>query len=60
MQHYLNLKSKIIQSWDHYIRSSVTRHRKPSNNTSSSGGIGGGGGGISSGGHSHSGSRGSF
>ncbi len=52
--------SKVIQSRDHYIKSTVTKHKKPSNNNSGGGSGGGGGGGISSGGHSHSGSRGSF
>ncbi|WP_315119694.1 TPM domain-containing protein [uncultured Clostridium sp.] len=55
--------SRIIQRRDDYIRTTVTKVRKPSQNTSSnssSGGGGGGGGGVTSGGHSHSGSRGSF
>jgi uncharacterized protein len=54
-------KSKILQKRDNYLRTSVTKHRKPSSNNKSGGGRGiGGGGGITSGGHSHSGSRGSF
>ncbi|GAA0720249.1 YgcG family protein [Clostridium malenominatum] len=55
--------SRIIQRRDDYIRTSITKVRKPPKNTSSGGrvgGGGGGGGGVSSGGHSHSGSRGSF
>lgn len=55
--------SRILQRRDDYIRTTVTKVRKPPKNTSSGGSIGGGGGGgggISSGGHSHSGSRGSF
>lgn len=45
---------KIRNRKDIYLTKSVTRQRKPSNNR------GGGGGGVTSGGHSHSGSRGSF
>jgi len=54
--------SKVINRRDNYLRTSVTKTRKPSNNNKSSGGGfgGGGGGGTTSGGHSHSGSRGSF
>lgn len=53
--------SKVLGRRDNYIRKSVTRRRKPSSNGKSGGGsIGGGGGGVSRGGHSHSGSRGSF
>lgn len=54
--------SRIIQQRDDYVRSSVTKHKKPSNNSPGGGskGGGGGGGGVSRGGHSHSGSRGSF
>ncbi len=48
--------SGILQKEDRYIRTSVVRHKKPSNK---SGGARGGGG-ISGGGHSHSGSRGGF
>lgn len=51
--------SKVLKQHDVFIRKSVTKTRKPKNNSSSGGG-GGGGGGITSGGHSHSGSRGSF
>ena len=49
--------SKVISRRDTYIRTDVTKRKKPSNNNSSGGS---GGGGVSSGGHSHSGSRGSF
>ncbi|MEW9094701.1 MAG: TPM domain-containing protein [Clostridiaceae bacterium] len=53
--------SRIIQRRDDYIRTTVTKVKKPSQNTSSqSSSGGGGGGGVTSGGHSHSGSRGSF
>lgn len=45
--------SGVIRKNDEYIRTTVTKQRKPSNNKSS-------GGGTTSGGHSHSGSRGSF
>lgn len=51
--------SRVIERNDNYIRTSVTRIRKPSDDNHNSGGSGGGGG-VSSGGHSHSGSRGSF
>lgn len=51
--------SRVIDRRDNYIRTSVTRIRKPSDDNQNSGGSGGGGG-VSSGGHSHSGSRGSF
>ncbi|MBS4212453.1 TPM domain-containing protein [Bacillus sp. FJAT-29953] len=47
-------RSKVVNRSDNFIRQIVTRQRKPSNNTNS------GGGGITSGGHSHSGSRGKF
>ena len=53
--------SRILQRKDDYIRTTVTKVKKPSQKSSSGGSsIGGGGGGVSSGGHSHSGSRGSF
>lgn len=53
---YLDEKtSRVIDSRDDYIRTTVTKVKKPSSNSS-----GGGGGGITGGGHSHSGSRGSF
>jgi uncharacterized protein len=48
---------KVLKQKDVYLTKSVTKRKKPSNNSS---GGGGGGGGITSGGHSHSGSRGSF
>lgn len=51
--------SRVIERNDNYIRTSVTKRRKPSDDNQNSGGSGGGGG-VSSGGHSHSGSRGSF
>ncbi|MCB5935826.1 TPM domain-containing protein [Caldibacillus thermoamylovorans] len=52
---YLNTDtSHILAKRDDYIRTVVTKTRKPSQNSSS------GGGGITGGGHSHSGSRGSF
>ncbi|WP_246197238.1 TPM domain-containing protein [Cytobacillus depressus] len=55
---YMNShQSRVLNKYDHFIRQTVTRQKKPSSN---SGGGGGGGGGISSGGHSHSGSRGKF
>jgi uncharacterized protein len=49
--------SKVLDRRDAYVRKTVTRQRKPSNNNNNGGG---GGGGVSRGGHSHSGSRGSF
>lgn len=49
-------KSRVVQKGDTYIRTTVSKRRKPSENNSR----GGGGGGISRGGHSHSGSKGSF
>ncbi|WP_077368254.1 TPM domain-containing protein [Anaerosalibacter sp. Marseille-P3206] len=52
--------SRVIDRRDNYIRTSVTKHRKPSDDNHNSGGSSGGGGGVTSGGHSHSGSRGSF
>lgn len=52
--------SKVVNRWDRYIRTSVSKTRRPSQKSSSSRGGGGRGGGTSSGGHSHSGSRGRF
>lgn len=52
--------SKVLKKQDIFLRKSVTKTRKPQNNSSSGGGRGGGGGGMTGGGHSHSGSRGSF
>ena len=55
--------SRVVNRRDNYLRTSVTKTRKPSsNNNSSGGGFSGGGssGGTTSGGHSHSGSRGGF
>lgn len=54
-----NNTSRLIDKNDTYIRTTVTKVKKPSTNNNSSGGFGGGGG-ITGGGHSHSGSRGSF
>ncbi len=48
--------SKVLSRRDQYIRTTVTKVRKPTNNNRS----GGGGGGFTSGGHSHSGSKRSF
>lgn len=54
---YMNSnQSKVLSKYDKYVSETVTKRKKPSSNTKS----GGGGGGISSGGHSHSGSRGKF
>ncbi|WP_409975094.1 TPM domain-containing protein [Bacillus sp. Bva_UNVM-123] len=53
--------SGVRQRRDNFIRTTTTRRKKPTNNNSGGGGSRGGfGGGISSGGHSHSGSRGKF
>lgn len=55
--------SRVISRRDNYIRTSVSKHRRPSNNNSRGGSSGGGmsgGGGTTSGGHSHSGSAGKF
>ncbi|MFJ5624897.1 TPM domain-containing protein [Peribacillus loiseleuriae] len=53
---YMNShQSRVLNKYDHFIRQSVTKQKKPPTNSS-----GGGGGGISSGGHSHSGSKGKF
>lgn len=56
--------SRIISRRDNYIRTSVSKHRRPSSNNNSRGGGssggGGSGGGTTSGGHSHSGSVGKF
>lgn len=55
---YMNRDSfKLRKHRDVYLRKTVDRRRKPSNNNKSGGG---GGGGVTRGGHSHSGSRGSF
>ncbi|WNS75409.1 TPM domain-containing protein [Bacillus sp. DTU_2020_1000418_1_SI_GHA_SEK_038] len=48
-------KSGVLNKYDNFVRKTVTKQKKPSSKNSS-----GGGGGISSGGHSHSGSRGKF
>ncbi|MEK3885004.1 TPM domain-containing protein [Paenibacillus sp. PL2-23] len=45
---------------DMYVRTTVTKQRIPRSNGGAGGGGRGGGGGMTSGGHSHSGSRGSF
>lgn len=50
-----NRTSRVVGRKDTYVRTTVTKVKKPSSNNSS-----GGGGGITGGGHSHSGSRGSF
>lgn len=47
--------SSVIDRQDRYIRTTVTKRKIEKNNNN-----GGGGGGTSRGGHSHSGSRGSF
>lgn len=56
--------SRVINRRDNFLRTSVTKTKKPTNKSKSSGGgfSGGGfgGGGTTSGGHSHSGSRGKF
>lgn len=49
--------TEILRRKDRYMRKTVTKRRKPSNNNRSGGS---GGGGMTSGGHSHSGSRGKF
>lgn len=49
--------SGILDSQDQYMRTTTTKRKIEKNN---GGGSGGGGGGTSKGGHSHSGSRGSF
>lgn len=55
-QTYMNDNtSRVVRRNDKYLRTSVTKVKKPSSNNTS-----GGGGGITGGGHSHSGSRGSF
>ncbi|MDF2922064.1 MAG: hypothetical protein K0R57_978 [Paenibacillaceae bacterium] len=51
--------SGILDRKDQYLRTTLTK-RKIEKNTGGGGGKGGGGGGITGGGHSHSGSRGSF
>jgi len=57
-----NNNSALIGKRDDYIRTQVTRVRKPTNNTTGGGGFNAGGfkGGMSGGGHSHSTSRGKF
>ncbi|SDC44414.1 uncharacterized protein SAMN02799630_00313 [Paenibacillus sp. UNCCL117] len=50
--------SGVIDQQDHYIRTTMTRHKIAKSSSGGSGG--GGGGGTTGGGHSHSGSRGSF
>lgn len=50
--------SGVVDYKDRYLRTTVTRRKIPKNNGGSGGG--GGGGGVTRGGHSHSGSRGSF
>lgn len=50
---------RVLDKYDRYVRTTVTKVRKPSNNNNGGGGSGGGGG-RSSGGHSHSGGGRSF
>ncbi|QOS82482.1 TPM domain-containing protein [Paenibacillus sp. JNUCC31] len=50
--------SSVIDRQDRYVRTTVTKRKIEKNNNN--GGGGGGGGGTSRGGHTHSGSRGSF
>lgn len=52
-------RTRVNSRRDRFVNKTVTKRRKPSNNNKS-GGSGRGGGGITRGGHSHSGSRGSF
>lgn len=52
--------SGIVGKEDRYIRTTVTKQKIEKSSGSSSSSGGGGGGGITGGGHSHSGSRGSF
>jgi uncharacterized protein len=54
--------SGLIGRRDDYLRTTVTKVRKPTNNNQGNGGFNAGGfrGGTSSGGHSHSSSRGKF
>ncbi|MDO7908541.1 TPM domain-containing protein [Paenibacillus sp. JX-17] len=52
-------KSGVLDRQDQYIRTTVTK-RKIERNQGGGSGFGGGGGGTTKGGHSHSGSRGSF
>lgn len=52
-------QSRVIEKKDEYIRTSVTKTKKPSSNNNGGGG-GFTGGGFTGGGHSHSGSRGRF
>lgn len=49
---------KVLKRKDVFLSKNVTKRRKPKNNNNGSGR--GGGGGVTRGGHSHSGSRGSF
>ncbi|WP_306434437.1 YgcG family protein [Paenibacillus sp. J2TS4] len=52
--------SRVLDQRDDYIRTTVTKRRKPSQSSGSGRSSGGGGGGMTGGGHSHSGSRGKF
>ena len=56
------INSKILNRRDTYLRTDITKRKKPSDNNSSGGSSSGrsSGGGVSRGGHSHSGSRGKF
>ena len=53
-------RTRVNTRRDRFINKTVTKRRKPSNNNKGGGSGTGGGGGITRGGHSHSGSRGSF
>lgn len=60
-QTYEDSSTSGIQSrQDLYLRTTTTRRKIEKNNNNGGGGFGGGGGGTTRGGHSHSGSRGSF
>lgn len=52
--------TKLLERKDRYIRTTVTKTRKPKNNNSSGGGRGGSGGGVTGGGRSYSGGGRSF
>lgn len=52
--------SGVVKQYDRYLRTTVTKRKIPENDSRPGGWGGGGGGGVTRGGHSHSGSRGSF
>ncbi len=52
--------SKVLNKTDQYVRTTVSKRRKPSDRNKNGTRIGGGGGGITRGGHSHGGTRGKF